>query len=205
MATLSSKKELARILSGLDGFDDANAKLEQYSTDSEIAAETLWFLHMSNCIEDKIVADLGCGNGILGIACLLLNAKKVYFIDKDEKVLKIAKKNFRKLGLKNGVFLNKEVSAFSKKVDFVIENPPFGVQKKHADRAFLDTAMKLTDTIYSFHKIESENFLRKHCEGFKVKRLFEFNFILRKTLKFHKRERHYVNVGVFEMNRKVVE
>ncbi|MEK6856663.1 MAG: METTL5 family protein [Nanoarchaeota archaeon] len=202
MATLSSKKELARILSSLDGFDDANAKLEQYSTDSEIAAETLWFLHMGNCIEDKIIADLGCGNGILGIACLLLNAKKVYFIDKDEKVLKIAKKNFRKLGLKNGVFLNKEVSAFSKKVDFVIENPPFGVQKKHADRAFLDTAMKLTDTIYSFHKIESENFLRKHCEGFKVKRLFEFNFILRKTLKFHKRDKHYVRVGVFEIDRK---
>ncbi len=203
MATLSSKKELARTLSRLREFEDADAKLEQYKTDSEIAAEALWFLHMNGCIENKTAADFGCGSGILGIGCLLLNARRVYFIDKDEKTLKIAKENIRKLELENGIFLNKGVSAFDKKVDFVIENPPFGVQKKHADRAFLDAAMKITNIIYSFHKIESENFLRKYCDEFEVRRLFEFNFVLRKTLKFHKRDKHYVKVGFFEMNRKV--
>ncbi len=193
------------VLSRLKGFEEADVRLEQYKTDSETAAEVLWFLHMNKQIENKTVADLGCGNGVLGIGCMLLGSRKVYFVDKDENVLKIARENFRKLKLRSCVFVGKDVSEFSKKVDFVIENPPFGVQKKHADRAFLDTAMKLTDTIYSFHKIESENFLRKHCEGFKVKRLFEFNFILRKTLKFHKRDRHYVRVGFFEIDRKVVE
>ena len=201
MATLSSKKELARILSGLEGFHEADAKLEQYKTDSEIAAEVLWFLHMGDEIEDKIIADFGCGNGVLGIGCLLLNARKVYFVDKDKNILKIAMENFKSLGLRNGVLINKDVSEFRNKVDFVIENPPFGVQRKYADRIFLDTAMKASDVIYSFHKIDSENFLRKYCDGFEIKRLFEFNFILRKTLRFHKRDKYCVKVGFFKIMR----
>lgn len=197
----SSKKELAKILSGLKGFDEANVKLEQYKTDSEIAAEVLWFLHMNNELKEKVIADLGCGNGVLGIGCLLLNAKKVYFIDKDKNILKTAERNFKELKLHNGVFLNKDVFEFCNKVDIVIENPPFGVQRKHADRIFLDVAMKIADVTYSFHKVESENFLRKYCEGFEVKKLFEFNFVLRKTLKFHKREKHYVKVGFFRIKK----
>ena len=193
------------VLSRLKGFEEADVRLEQYKTDSETAAEVLWFLHMNKQIENKTVADLGCGNGVLGIGCMLLGSRKVYFVDKDENVLKIARENFRKLKLRSCVFVGKDVSEFSEKVDLVIENPPFGVQRKHADRAFLDTAMKISDVIYSLHKIESENFLKKYCENFEVKRVFELDFLLRKTLKFHKRERHYVNVGVFEMNRKVVE
>jgi len=202
-AMLSSKKELARILSGLEDYEKANVNLEQYKTDSEIAAEVLWFLSMNGEIKGKTVGDLGCGNGILGIGCLLLKAKKVYFVDKDKKILNTAKKNFKNLKLNNGVFVNKNVSGFGNKVDFVIENPPFGVQKKHADRIFLDTAMKISDTIYSFHKTESYDFLRKYCEGFRVEKLFELNFVLRKTLRFHKREKHYVKVGFFKINRKV--
>ena len=199
MRMLSSKKELARILSGLKGFDEANAKLEQYKTDSENAAEALWFLHMNDEIKNKIIADLGCGNGVLGIGCLLLNARKTYFVDKDENILKTAMENFKNLGLSNGIFINKDVSEFKNKVDLVIENPPFGVQKKHADRIFLDTAMRVSDIIYSFHKAESENFLKKYCEGFRVEKLFEFNFILRKTLKFHKKDKHCVKVGFFKI------
>jgi len=197
---LSSKKELARILSSLKGFDEADVRLEQYKTDSEIAAELLWFLHMNNKLENKIIADLGCGNGILGIGCLLLNAKKVFFVDADDKILKIAKENYKKLKSENGMFFCCKVSDFDKEVDIVIENPPFGVKKKHADREFLDTAMKIRGMIYSFHKSESENFLRKYCKGFEVKKLFEFDFVLRKTFKFHKKNKHYVKVGVFEIS-----
>ena len=200
---MKSKKELARELSYLENFGKAKAKLEQYPTDSEIAAEILWFLHMNDEINGKIIADLGCGNGILGIGALLLNAKKVYFVDKDKSALDIVKKNCKKLNLNEVVFFNKDISDFDKKVDVVIENPPFGVQKENADRIFLDTAMKISDKIFSFHKIESENFLKKYCVGFLVERLFSFNFILRKTQRFHKKEKHYVKVGFFKINRKV--
>ncbi len=197
---LSSKKELARILSCLKNFEDADVKLEQYKTDSEIAAEALWFLHMNNEIKGKTIADLGCGNGILGIGCLLLNAKRVFFVDADDKALNIAKENYKRLKLKKGKFFPCRVSDFDKKVDIVIENPPFGVKKKYADREFLDAGMKISDLIYSFHKSESENFLKKYCEDFEVKRLFEFDFILRKTFKFHKKNKYYVKVGLFRLN-----
>ena len=199
---MRSKKELSKRLSYLDKFEEPNARLEQYSTDSEIAAEALWFLHMRNEINGKIIADLGCGNGILGIGCLRLNAEKVYFVEKDKNALEIAKRNFKNLKLKNGIFLNIDVSEFIDNVDVVIENPPFGVQKEHADRIFLNAAMKVSDSIYSFHKVESYDFLKKYCRGFRVELLFSFNFILRKTQGFHKREKHYVKVGFFKINRK---
>ena len=160
---MKSKKELAKKLSYLEKFEKPIVKLEQYSTDSEIAAEALWFLHMHDEINGKIIADFGCGNGILGIGCLLLGAEKVYFVDKDKNALNIAKENFKKMKLSNGIFANKGVSKFKNRVDTVIENPPFGVQEEHADRAFLDTAMKVSDKIFSFHKIESYDFLKKNC------------------------------------------
>ena len=200
---LSSKKELARELSFLENFDDAAVRLEQYKTDSEIAAELLWSLHMANELKGKTVADLGCGNGILGIGCLLLNAGEVFFVDKDNKALDIARENYKKLKLKHGKFFCCDVFQFDQKADVVIQNPPFGVKKKHADREFLDTAMKTSDVIYSFHKSESENFLKKYCENFKVEKIFEFDFILRKTYKFHKKEKHHVRAGLFRMNRKI--
>ncbi len=200
---LSSKKELAKTLSKLEELKDANCKLEQYRTDSEVAAEVLWFLYMNNDIEGKIIADLGCGNGVFGIGCLLLKADRVYFVDKDDKVLDIAKKDYRKLKLKNGKFFCCSVSKFNKKVDVVIENPPFGVQVKHSDRVFLDKAMEISDLIYSFHKVESENFLKKYCEGFSVEKLFDIDFVLRRTMKFHKRNKYYVKVGFFRINRKI--
>lgn len=200
---MKSKRELAKILSYLEKFEKPNVKLEQYSTDSEIAAEALWFLHMHDEINGKIIADLGSGNGILGTGCLLLGAEKVYFVDKDKNALNIAKRNFKKMKLSNGIFVNSDVSEFKNRVDIVIENPPFGVQDEHADRIFLDTAMKVSDKIFSFHKIESHDFLKKYCNGFSAEKLFEFNFALRKTQKFHKKEKHYVKVGFFKINRKV--
>ncbi|MBI2508213.1 methyltransferase [Candidatus Woesearchaeota archaeon] len=200
---MKSKKELAKKLSYLDKFDNPVVNLEQYSTDSEIAAEALWFLHMNNGINGKILADLGCGNGILGIGCLLLGAERVYFVEKDKNAIDLAKRNFETLKLRNGAFVNKDVFEFDKKVDAVIENPPFGVQEEHADRVFLDAAMKISDKIYSFHKLESHDFLEKYCNGFRVELLFSFNFVLRKTQRFHRKEKHYVKVGFFKIDRKV--
>ena len=40
-------------------------------------------------VEDKVVVDLFCGSGSLGIEALSRNAKEVYFVDKDKNVIKI--------------------------------------------------------------------------------------------------------------------
>lgn len=188
------QNKLAIELSKLKGFEEAKVNLEQYQTPSDIAAKVLWWAYMQGDVEGKIIADFGCGNGILGIGCLLLNAKKVYFIDKD---VRLAKENYK--GFNRGIFFEDDIKKFNKKVDVVIENPPFGVQKEHADREFLVKALEVAETIYSFHKIESENFINKFCKdnNAKAKKIFVFNFPLKKTQKFHKKELYKVKVGVW--------
>src|SRR5210317_1055230 len=119
-----SKSQLAMIISRLKGFEKAKTGLEQYPTDSEIAAEIVWFAFYRREIEGKVIADLGCGTGILGLSTLLMGAKKVYFVDIDEDALAIAKENVafleNKFDIKlvdKCVFLVKDVTDFDKKVD----------------------------------------------------------------------------------------
>ena len=71
-----NQKQLAMQLSKLVSVESKKVQLEQYPTDSEIAAEILWAAFMQGDIEDKSIADFGCGNGILGIGALLLGAKR---------------------------------------------------------------------------------------------------------------------------------
>ena len=66
-----NKKELALRLSKLKRLDKYNLELEQYQTESELAADLLWNINLQDSIRGKIVADLGCGNGIFGFGCLL--------------------------------------------------------------------------------------------------------------------------------------
>ncbi|MGE8609987.1 MAG: 50S ribosomal protein L11 methyltransferase, partial [Acinetobacter baumannii] len=44
-------------------------------------------------VKDKIVIDYGCGSGILGVAALLLGAKKVYATDIDPQAVLATKQN----------------------------------------------------------------------------------------------------------------
>ena len=88
-----SKSELAIVLSKMKVFDEPELLKEQYATDSEVAAELLWSAYMNGDVKDRIVADFGCGTGILGIGCLLLEAKKVFFVDSDSKAIDVLKEN----------------------------------------------------------------------------------------------------------------
>jgi len=72
---MHTKSSLAIELSNLNVFSKAKVKLEQYPTDSEIAADVLWNAYMKDELKGKTIADLGCGTGILGIGALLLGAK----------------------------------------------------------------------------------------------------------------------------------
>jgi len=47
-------------------------------------------------LTDKIVVDYGCGSGILGIAALLLGAKRVIGVDNDPQALEASKENTRR-------------------------------------------------------------------------------------------------------------
>ena len=103
MRQIGSKSQLAVALSRLKGFAEPDVRHEQYATDSEVAGHMLWNAYMLGDIEGKVIADLGCGTGILGIGATLLGAGKVYFVDMDKKALETAKMSFSKVRSESSV------------------------------------------------------------------------------------------------------
>src|SRR4030067_84180 len=94
---IRSKRDLEVILSKLRGFEKPSLTLEQYPTPSNIAAEWVWNMALKGEVAGKNIADAGCGPGIIGIALLLLGARKVIFIDKDQEIMPICRQNYEKI------------------------------------------------------------------------------------------------------------
>jgi len=207
-----SKSGLAILPSRLSSFESPKPAIEQYPTDSERAAETLWLAAMHSDIQEKSVADLGCGTGILGIGALLLGASKVFFVDIDKDALKILKENIgtaEKLSgeglIQRAEIMNSGISELKIRADTVLENPPFGVQSSHADREFLEKAFETADVIYSIHKAESNNFINKlsASHGFRITNHLEFDFPIKKTMPYQKRKIHRFRAGLWRIEKAV--
>jgi putative methylase len=204
-----TKSALAIQLSKLNVFTKAKVRLEQYPTDSEIAATVLWDAFMQGDIEDKILADLGSGTGILGIGAILLGAKHVYFIDTDREVLDILRENLAKLDIpvKKFKVLNKGVEDINIpyfvqiKADVVIQNPPFGTKEKHIDKKFLEKAFTIAPVIYSLHKLTSDKFIKAVASDhmFKSQLIHKFNFPIKASMKHHKKKVEKVEVGCWKL------
>ncbi|MEM4397769.1 MAG: METTL5 family protein [Candidatus Woesearchaeota archaeon] len=198
-----SKKQLAVLLSRLKAFEKPSFRLEQYSTDSEIAAEVIWNAYQLGDLDNKVIADLGCGTGILGIGCLFMKPKKVYFVDIDERQLKNLDNNLKLMALKNYEIVLTDVNKFNQKVDLVIQNPPFGTKKEHADKIFLEKAFQISNVIYSFHKIESKRFIEAISKdhNFLITNYFEFDFPLKNTMDFHEKKVKKIKVGCWRFEK----
>jgi len=83
-------------------------------------------------------------------------------------------------------------------------NPPFGSQRKHADRPFLLKAFEVADVVYSIHlaKPEVRNFIEKFSGemGFRAVRLKTVPFEIPAQFYFHRKrlERIPVDLYLFE-------
>ncbi|MBS3102281.1 methyltransferase [Candidatus Woesearchaeota archaeon] len=208
MRQISSKSGLAIALSRLEGFERPKVIAEQYAMDSEIGAFVLWNAALKGDM-GKVSVDLGCGTGILGIGALLMGSKKVYFVDNDKEALKIAKNNLEKAKSEfsiagKAVFLCLDIADFNEKADTVIQNPPFGVKVRHADRIFLEKAMETGNVAYSFHKSEGKKFIFKFVDekNFTVTNVWDFKFPLKASYEFHSRRIKRVDVSCFRIQRK---
>lgn len=208
---ISSKKQLEMALSRLKGFSEPDFGLEQYPTEAGIAAEIAWNAYYRREIQGKVAADLGCGTGILGLSAIMMGAEKVFFVDIDEKALDICRENINiiedlfqeNLG-ERCITVNKKAQDFDDKVDAVIQNPPFGIQSRtHSDKEFLEKAFSVADTIYSFHKAESRNFINAICKdnGFSAEEYWEFDWPLKRTMRYHKKNIQYIKVGCWRMKK----
>lgn len=215
MRQISSKKELSIALSRLKGFENPKVSSEQYITDSEVAADAIWNAYLAGNIKGKVIADLGSGTGILGLGCLLMGCKKVFLVESESSAMEIAKKNFESLKqmfniTENAEFILKDIADFDEKVDVVIENPPFGTKAKHADKAFLEKAMKISDKIYTIqsklyytNKFASKRFIPALCQakGFKITGVKEYDLKLKATYDFHRKPVKKVKVELWVLEK----
>src|SRR3989344_4344756 len=205
--SIKSKKDLELVLSQLKGFTQSSFLLEQYSTPSSIAAEWIWSMALKGEAAGKIILDAACGPGILGLGLLLMGAKKVFFVDKDPKVMQICMDNYNTIKeeyeISTAEFIITDMSLFDSQVDIVVQNPPFGTKLEHADRGFLVKAFAVAPVVYSMHKYTTESFVsaiaRDH--GFVITDFWRFEFPIKATFAFHEKPVMKIDVGLWRMNR----
>jgi putative methylase len=194
------KKKLEILLEKVESFEKPIARLEQYVTPANIAAEVLYYAYLKGDIEGKIVFDLGCGTGKFAIGAALLGAREVRGFDVDEEALKVAKKNAEKLA-RQIAWVKSDVKDIKGSCDTVIQNPPFGVKKEKADRVFLKKALELGRVIYSMHKAETREFVTRYAEklGGIITDVKRVEFLLPHSYKFHKKEKKKISVDVYRI------
>lgn len=208
---IKSKKELAIILSRLEDFPATAGKeellLEQYSTPSEIAADWLWNMIALGDIAGKVIIDLACGPGFLGLGALLLGAKKVYFVDKSPIAIKLSQLNCNKLAgefeLGESEFILGDVADFKEIGEVVVQNPPFGTKVKHLDKVFLEKAFNLAPKVWSMHKLSTTKFVEAITKdsGFSITHHWQYNFMIKKKFVFHRKPKIMIEVGLWRMEK----
>jgi putative methylase len=151
---LVRKLDLEMLLSRVEPHPSPKPSLEQYTIPADVAATLLHIAaYTYNDIIEKTVLDLGCGTGRLALGASFLGAKQVVGVDIDRTAITVALKNSVKTRLKNRVqWVAADINAVYGRFDTVLQNPPFGVQKRQADRKFLEKALEVGKAIYSLHK-----------------------------------------------------
>jgi len=150
---LIRKLELELFISQMEPQPSPKVSLEQYTVTEAIAAKMLYLAAYTNDdIIGKKVIDLGCGTGRLALAASYLGAQSVVGVDIDRAAIKTAYNNSEKAGNSADVqWILGDISTVRGSFDTVLQNPPFGVQKRSADRKFLEKALQVGNIIYSLH------------------------------------------------------
>lgn len=197
------------VLQALRGFPDPDPHLEQYPTPPDVAVR---FLNMAyRDIEGKVVVDLGCGTGILTVGAALIGARFTVGADVDMEALRVAKSNVSFVedvfGPLNVSLVRARVPYFHFRADTVVMNPPFGMQRKGSDAEFLITAMGGADVVWTLLGRRSDPFVSRLASemGFAWERVADLPFTLKRSMRFHRRDRRKIEVSVYRLERKGTE
>ncbi|MHC1602504.1 MAG: METTL5 family protein [Methermicoccaceae archaeon] len=183
------KRELEIVLEGLEGFSHPKLYLEQYPTPASIAAQIVHLAHMMGDT-GGLVYDLGCGTGVLGIAAKLMGAEQVVGMDIDADAIATAHNNAHRLGV-DIELLTCDIAHPPIERDAkgtVLMNPPFGAQRRGADRVFLRTAIEIGEVIYSIHNEGSRRFVERFIELCTITHTYRTTCPIRRAYSHHTHE-----------------
>ena len=199
-------KNLEMALQRCEGYTRPRAALEQYQTPAPLAARLLFDALMRGDIEGKRVCDPGCGTGVLAIGAALLGAESVTGIEIDEGALATARANaalfdadaeFIKGDVKDAL-LPRRVGA----CDTVIMNPPFGAQKVHADRPFIDFALNVAPVTYGIFNAGSIPFVEAYtAQRAEITAKTGGKFPIKRTFAFHTKDIQEIEVEILRLKR----
>jgi putative methylase len=219
---LARKIDLEKLLSGIRPHPTPSPSLEQYTIPVNLAAQMLYLAaYTYGDIVDKTVLDLGCGTGRLVLGAAFLGAREVVGVDIDKTAVKVASENARTKGLEHRVqWIVSSMDGFHGQFDTVLQNPPFGVQKRGADRRFLQKALESGRVTYSLHKSVQHNvsrekkmkksklppssFLRGFIQknGGTVKAVHPMVMTVPHMFDFHTRKKHEFGVDLYVIERR---
>ena len=204
-----SKQQYQKLLEKLFKFETPNLNIEQYYTTPDVAGQIITAACLSGDIEGKVVVDLGCGTGFLGIGALINNAKMVYFLDLDENALKTLAKNIKyieqnyDIKLSNYKIIRTDIrnvtkDTFEEKIDTVIMNPPFGNRARNIDVVFLEKAFDISMNIYLIYlRLKSHRvYIPSQKKGYSVEKL-DVKYTLKKQYAMHKEDSKDIDVSIF--------
>jgi len=205
---LVRKLDLEKAISEIETHPMPKAYLEQYTIPSRVAAEILFIAtYVYNDVIDKTVVDLGCGTGRLAIGAALLGARETFGIDVDKVAVNMARKNAETIGVKEKThWIVADIDVMQGIFDTVLQNPPFGVQRRKADRKFIKKSLELGRRIYSLHKGGESNrefikrFIEKH--GGKVTGVFPMKMDIPRLFEFHTKRKRSVQVDLYRIEGK---
>ncbi|WP_321506226.1 METTL5 family protein [uncultured Methanoregula sp.] len=199
-------KNLEIMLQRLGGFTKPGAALEQYQTPAPLAARLLFHALMKQDIEDRSVCDLGSGTGVLAIGAALLGAASVTGVEIDAQAARVAEANARLLDAEV-TFVVADVQdpylpARLGPCDTVVMNPPFGAQKAHADRPFIDCALAIAPVTYSIFNAGSGPFVKAYTEGkAEITERIGGVFPIKRTFAFHTKDVQEIEVEILRLTR----
>lgn len=190
------KRDLERALEEIPDFPNPDPSWEQYPTPPGIAAALLWEANLDGALNGKRVLDLGCGTGILSKGAELMGAT-VIGVDQDESALGIARQYC------DGEFRHEILPFDPPQVDTVIMNPPFGAQKKGADRVFFETAAAAKPrSLWFLQQPKNQKFLAAFGRelGGELEKVGEWDYPITARFDFHLESIGGMRVGGYVLN-----
>jgi putative methylase len=224
---LVRKLDLELMLCQIEPYSSPTPDLEQYTISVDTAATMLYVAgYYHEDIVGKRIIDLGCGTGRLALGAAFLGAKEVVGVDIDKKAVKAAFRSSAKIGLNDRTgWLISDIDSVNGHFDTVLQNPPFGVQRRHADRKFITKALKLGDVVYSIHKrprddvtlvkklktcsdgalrVPGSSFMEKFVQenGGRVDSVYGLLMTIPHMFDFHTEQRHEFAVDLYVLRKK---
>jgi putative methylase len=199
-ADIMQLNELERLLATIPPHPAPRADLEQYATPAELVAPLLYEAFALGDIEDKSVADLGCGTGVFAIGAALLGARSVVALDVDATAVAVARREAARLGASIDLIVG-DVGAWDGRADTVLMNPPFGSQQRGADRPFLEAAFRGAPVVYSLHNAVTRPFVEANAaaSGFAITHRWRLLFPLRHQYRHQTKAVQEIEVIAFRM------